>query len=170
LALARGRTTHLSLPRLAAASCVCAVAAAGVHAGTFAHQFILADNRHYTFYLWQRVLGPLGRLRVALAPVYVTAGAGILTRIAWSAADRRQGAAFAALWLAASGAVLVPAPLLEPRYFTVPLLLALAHVRHDRPLVPGLLLAAHCVVNAATLYMFIARPFVRPDGVGRFMW
>jgi alpha-1,2-glucosyltransferase len=35
-----------------------------------AHPFLLADNRHYTFYLWRRLLG-LPRLAVVLAPLYV---------------------------------------------------------------------------------------------------
>jgi hypothetical protein len=34
-----------------------AVAAWGLRVGTLAHPFLLADNRHFTFYLWRRLLG-----------------------------------------------------------------------------------------------------------------
>ena len=35
---------------------------ASIHVFTYAHPFLLADNRHYTFYLWRRVIS---RLRYA---------------------------------------------------------------------------------------------------------
>ena len=38
---------------------------------TFAHPYILADNRHYTFYIWSKILGRSGEVRMALAMPYV---------------------------------------------------------------------------------------------------
>lgn len=39
-----------------------------------AHPFLLADNRHYAFYLWRRVINPHPAARYALAPAYLLAG------------------------------------------------------------------------------------------------
>lgn len=55
----------VALAFLAAAGCV--------HFGTLAHRYLLADNRHYTFYLWKNVLSkPV--LRYSLLPGYLLAG------------------------------------------------------------------------------------------------
>ena len=38
---------------------------------TFEHPFLLADNRHYTFYIWSRVFKRFEFVRYALTPVYL---------------------------------------------------------------------------------------------------
>lgn len=51
------------------------LAAAGcVRYGTLAHRYLLADNRHYPFYLWKNVLSKPA-LRYALVPGYLLTGA-----------------------------------------------------------------------------------------------
>jgi alpha-1,2-glucosyltransferase len=101
---------------------------------SLAHPYLLADNRHHAFVLWARVLGPLGTWgRAALAPVYVACGVLVWTRIV--AAGRPPGVGGrsgggagldveghlrAALWLAASAITVVPAHLVEFRYFAAP--------------------------------------------------
>lgn len=42
-----------------------------LHRYSFAHPFLLADNRHYTFHVWRRLLGRIPGLKEALSPVYV---------------------------------------------------------------------------------------------------
>lgn len=44
---------------------------------TYEHAYLLADNRHYAFYLWNRVLKHRRWLRLCLVPLYV-AGACVL--------------------------------------------------------------------------------------------
>lgn len=46
---------------------------AAVHLGTIAHPFLLADNRHFTFYLWRKVINRTSWTRYALAPLYALA-------------------------------------------------------------------------------------------------
>ncbi|KAI8466453.1 MAG: DIE2/ALG10 family-domain-containing protein [Monoraphidium minutum] len=171
-----------------------ALAAAAVARGTLAHPYLLADNRHYTFYAWRRVVGAHPAARYALIPAELL-GWRLLLR-ALAAAQRR-------LWVAAYAAAVVvtllPAWLLEPRYFTPGLLLGLLHawapaaaaaaaVEAGRASGGGgggrrpwgaradaaaLLLtgAGYAAVNAATLYVFCARPYVWGDGsTARFMW
>ena len=43
---------------------------AAVHYGTILHPFLLADNRHYPFYLWRKVINRTSWTRYALAPGY----------------------------------------------------------------------------------------------------
>ena len=77
--------------------------------------------------------GPYGRvIRPALAPAYVAAAVLSVTRLATSFLDMRLGAAWTLLWALATAAMVVPARLIEPRYFIIPLAFALIHTRYVR--------------------------------------
>lgn len=127
-----------------AASAACALLLARY---TIVHPFLLADNRHYTFYVWSRLLGPRPLLRLALAPAYVAAGSLAVLHVAgsWRVPEGRNGArssvsrprtgcsaasaAAAVLWLGASAAALLPSPLVEPRYYALPVAIFLLLIR-----------------------------------------
>jgi len=133
---------------------------------TRGHPFLLADNRHATFYLWRHVLSRPAR-RWALAPLYALLGPLLVDRIA-----RAHGGLRALALGVATALVLVPAPLLEPRYLNLPVLLArllsppLAGPREWAP--P---LAAFALINGASIGVFLGRPYVWGDGtLARFMW
>ena len=71
--------------------------------------------------------------------------------------------------------VLVPAPLLEPRYFIIPYVITLLHVRLPRThrLATALcIVSAYVLVNATAMYLFLFRPFKWEghEGWQRFMW
>ena len=151
-----------------------------------AHPFTLADNRHYTFYLWRRLhMDAPGAPYVkyaALVPLS-TAGAAAAAH-----ALRRVRPAVALLLVLGTAATLVPSPLYEPRYYIVPLaLLAVVGNVADAseltsvdeaeswasltPIVLHILL--HCAVNVVTMYIFLDEKyqFDYADGsVGRIMW
>ncbi|BGP43690.1 glucosyltransferase [Rhodotorula kratochvilovae] len=86
---------------------------------TIAHPFLLADNRHYAFYLWRRVINVHPLARYVLAPGYLFAATLI-----WHALARARTMHLSTLilFLGATIAVLLPTPLLEPRYFLLPLI------------------------------------------------
>lgn len=93
-------------------------------------------------------------------------------------------------------AAIIPSPLIEPRYFLIPYLIARLHlfsevVTLDDQVTPSnqaspesrkkrhveiraLVLEAvwYLVINAATMYLFLFRPFTWPDSSQwqRFMW
>ncbi|XP_037369228.1 dol-P-Glc:Glc(2)Man(9)GlcNAc(2)-PP-Dol alpha-1,2-glucosyltransferase [Talpa occidentalis] len=147
----------------------CALAAGALLAVgrcTHAHPYLLADNRHYTFYLWRRVLQRHAAVKYLLVPGYLFAG--------WSVADalRAKSVFWVAMFFACAGAVTVPHRLLEPRYFILPFLFFRLHA--PLPAVSRLLceLAGYAAVNAATFYVFLYRPFRWPDSpdLQRFMW
>ncbi|CAM9136447.1 unnamed protein product [Pylaiella littoralis] len=132
---------------------------------SLAHPFLLSDNRHYTFHVWRRLLSNVC-VRVALAPAYVLCGWVVISRLL-----RRKPPLWVLTFAGAAAVVLVPSPLLEPRYLTIPVLLA--HLesteRSWKSLLVGVVMCA--AVNAVTIYIFLARPFAWYDcGLARFMW
>ena len=139
-----------------------ALASAALIWGSFEHPFLLADNRHLTFYLWRRALR-FPAVRALLGPVY----SSLLSALV--------GQSPSSLWLAifAAAAVisLAPSPLLELRYFTPGIVVFLLNAP---PLKDGHGLAITVVVflliNACLLFVFLYRPFLWPDGsTARFM-
>lgn len=74
-------------------------------------------------------------------------------------------------FLAAWSLSLVPAPLIEPRYYIVPFIVFRLYLRPSQRRI-ALELAAYLAVNAVTLYLFVAKPFRWPTEAGwqRFMW
>ena len=166
---------------------------AGAHFYTYEHPFLLADNRHYTFYVWKNVFRRVPIARYALAPVYMYGG--------WSCWHSLSGVCspmWVAWFLFCAALVVVPTGLLEFRYFLVQTLLLLLHQPaytqaraqkkqensnakpsaaalsvSDPPwqLADAVGLVMYGGINAGTIYLFLLRPFLWPDGsVARFMW
>jgi alpha-1,2-glucosyltransferase len=70
-----------------------------------------------------------------------------------------------------TSAALVPSPLIEPRYYIMPFILARLHLVSDRR--TGLELAWYALLNGVTLWLFLTRPFRWPQDPHqwqRFMW
>jgi alpha-1,2-glucosyltransferase len=133
---------------------------------TLSHPFLLADNRHYTFYLWARVFRPRPHMNALLSPAYALAAHYVLSGLVDAGGGLR-----ALIWGVAAALVLLPAQLLEPRYFTIPLIVAILEMS-PRPLASVVVIAmAAMAVNALTIYVFLCRPFTWGDGSeARFMW
>lgn len=196
---------RLALSALLAAGSV-AVALLIVRFNTIIHPFTLADNRHYMFYIFRYSILRGEIVRLALAPVYV--GCAIL---AWTAlypigsTQTSKAAATAPktpstststnvstttsntlILILTTALSLVTAPLVEPRYFILPWVFWRLRVPQRPQLIDWTLLletAWFLVVNAATMYVFVTRPFFwktqAEDGtmtlldegrVQRFMW
>ena len=158
-----------------------AVGCVGVYVGTYVHPFLLADNRHYTFYVWRRVIDATPWSRYALVPAYVASG------LLWMSSLRTSNTADpghtrCAYWLAGFFAALaltvVPTPLLEPRYFVLPYIVLRLEVARATIVRPRALAAVvmelvwHAAINVATIYVFLYRPFTweGTEGWQRFLW
>lgn len=157
-------------------------AVAIVRYSTVVHPFILADNRHYVFYVFKFLLRHPA-VQYAAIPVYLlcawasiqalgsplsltgprTAGRGV--RISW-----------VLVWFATCVLQLSTAPLVEPRYSIIPWIMWRLHVsrpqgRNDYRL--WLETVWFLAVNAGTGYMFLYRGFAWPQEPGktqRFIW
>ena len=134
------------------------LAAVVVRYNTIVHPFTLADNRHYTFYVF-RLLTRRWWVRYAATPVYVVCAWACLQVLGDSASasssrtttttttatsssrrdrtpvstvlpdgQRAATVSFVLIWLTASATQLVTAPLVEPRYFILPWIFWRLHV------------------------------------------
>lgn len=138
-----------------------------VHFFSVAHPYLLADNRHYPFYLWRKVIMAHWSIKYLLVPVYM---------YSWFSIIHMLGKVRSKLWILAyflaTAAVLVPAPLIEFRYYTIPFYFLVLHcnIRDDQQwLLTGMLYVG---VNIFTMIMFLFRPFHwdHEPGIQRFIW
>ncbi|OQV16500.1 Dol-P-Glc:Glc(2)Man(9)GlcNAc(2)-PP-Dol alpha-1,2-glucosyltransferase [Hypsibius exemplaris] len=133
---------------------------------TYAHPYLLADNRHYTFYIWNRLFQRHHLVKYALTPVYLYGF--------WAMWDelRQRGVLRMLLFFAACCAVLVPQQLLEFRYFILPYLLFRIQLQKPSASQVVMEFLLYQAVNAVTLWLFLYKPFKTP-GTGElqhFMW
>ncbi|KNZ79642.1 Alpha-1,2-glucosyltransferase ALG10-A [Termitomyces sp. J132] len=128
---------------------------------TIHHPFLLADNRHYTFYLWRRIYMFHPVVPYVSIPIYVACTWAWFLRV-----GREQTLLQTLLLPVFILPTLLPTPLLEPRYFLIPFILLRAQVAD----VPGWALALEGVwyasINAVTMGVFL----YLPRGEIRFMW
>jgi len=131
------------------------------------HPFILADNRHFSFYVWNRFFLRHWAAKLAPVPVYALASARLVAFLE----PRLQSAGF----VAACALSLAPLPLFEPRYFIAPVavfaVVAGPRLGQDAAAAARLCVGANALVSAWVQYMFWYRPFTGADGaLARFMW
>ncbi|XP_052177048.1 dol-P-Glc:Glc(2)Man(9)GlcNAc(2)-PP-Dol alpha-1,2-glucosyltransferase isoform X2 [Diospyros lotus] len=138
-----------------------------VHFFSIAHPYLLADNRHYPFYLWRKVINAHWSMKYLLVPLYVYSWFSIFNLLA-----QAQKKIWVLSYFLASAAVLVPAPLIEFRYYTIPFFFLILHLHindYRSWLLMGIL---YIVINIFTIYMFLFRPYSwdHEPGIQRFIW
>lgn len=123
------------------------------------HPYLLADNRHYTFYLWRWLLGKVF-FRILLIPVYIFA--------AWTINDSlRTNIHCTVLWrvgflVCVCGAV-IPQKLLEFRYFILPFIFFRLHIKQQGFQTLMLELLFHVFINFFTVAVFMLKSFKWDD-------
>jgi alpha-1,2-glucosyltransferase len=169
-----------------------------------AHPFLLADNRHYTFYIWKNFFLRFNWFRFALIPVYLVSfyfcwnSLALSTNMTHSPFLAASRSAFRILFFFIVALCLIPTPLVEFRYFITPFYIYSLHLHLCHPnaneqgpvdpsslstINPSLFVSKYDILsnistilfylllNIASLYVFIYKPFIWPDGsIARFMW
>ena len=134
---------------------------------TYVHRYLLADNRHYTFYVWSRLFARHRLMRFSFIPVYVFSGYLIVQTLAL-----HRHFLWCIGYVVSVTALLVPATLLEFRYYIVPYIIFRLNIPAAslRQLVAEICIYA--AINMLTLYIFLHRPFRWNSEVSlqRFMW
>lgn len=151
--------------QVAIAGALFAVVFFALYAGVVAHPFLLADNRHLTFYIWRYVLSwPLARL--CLVPFYVAAFAFMYISL-----RERRTVLWILLFLVCAAATLVPVGLFEIRYFTPVVVMCLLNTpRLDSGRMNFVRYIAVLGANEVLLFVFRRQPFEWGDGtIARFM-
>ncbi|KAL2554647.1 DIE2/ALG10 family [Forsythia ovata] len=134
---------------------------------SIAHPYLIADNRHYPFYLWRKIIRYHWSTKYLLVPLYTYSWFSIFSGLAKS-----QQKVWTLAYFLATAATLIPAPLIEFRYYTIPFffLILHSHINNNKSwLLMGTL---YLVVNCFTMFMFLFRPFFwdHEAGTQRFIW
>lgn len=141
-----------------------------VHFNTVVHPYLLADNRHYTFYVWNRFYGRHPLAKYAATPVYVVALALLQQNL------HKINASLSALFVFALFATIGMQSLIEVRYFLLPFLFLRLFSRDARdrryPVYLGLELLFYVLLNAASFYLFFTKEIHWKDfeDVQRIIW
>ena len=133
---------------------------------TYEHIYLLSDNRHYTFYLWARLFKRHEMARYALIPVY------LYSLYQFCSLTLHRGLLWRICYVVCVFASLVPHSLLEFRYFIIPFYVLRLNMKPPCTKLLVVELLMYVVINAATIFMFVKRPFYWPEvnTAQRFMW
>ncbi|KAK0851609.1 glucosyltransferase [Friedmanniomyces endolithicus] len=144
----RFKRTPTLLPRLLLILLALTLTCVIIHLNTLVHPFTLADNRHYIFYIFRRLLRPW-YLRYAASTLYLLCAWACIQTLGTEPTDTQLFAptpsnlerrlpvpngqhsariSFTLVLLATSALQLVTAPLVEPRYFILPWVFWRLHV------------------------------------------
>lgn len=144
-----------------------AVGLMAAHYYTYEHPYLLADNRHYTFYIWKNIYRRNEQMKYFLTPIYSISIILIVTLI-----REQQSFWWMLLYAGVCIITLVPQSLFEFRYFIIPYLMFKIHVRPSSLAAILLEVCLYGTVNTLTLLIFINKPFHWEGNsqLQRFMW
>lgn len=134
--------------------------------GRYAHPYLLADNRHVTFYIWRRILDRHNSyVPYVLTPIYLVSSFSIWHHL------RFKGGKRLLLFIFCTMLVTIPNGLLEPRYFIIPyiLLRLQAETSFEGTILE---LIQQLAINTSMHYLFLHKTFQWTDSqqVQRIMW
>ena len=135
---------------------------------TYEHKFLLADNRHYTFYIWSKFFKRHSLMKYVLSPVYYFC-IFCLYRLLSS---NRKSFGWIIAYTVCVCACLIPQKLLEFRYFIIPFVIYRLNVRNNSIKHLFIEILIYSSVNLVTVYLFLFKTFKWPSSTEtqRFMW
>ena len=134
---------------------------------TYVHPYLVADNRHYTFYIWKNIFSRFYYSRFILLPVYVFS-----FWLIYSLLRFHFSSIWCSLYLFCCVLLLTPVYLLEFRYFITPFIWIKLHTSSTSKTSLYLQLIVYSLFNFVLLYVFLHKPFSWPnyEDPMRFMW
>lgn len=143
---------------------------------SIAHPFLLADNRHITFYLWKRLFSIKNSFYL-MVPVYHFSIWTIITTLLNS---KVLSPVTVFVYLAVSCLGLIPSPLFEPRYYIIPLVIFRIFTCPTDKKLLGFTVQRHLLefiwqmsINFILMALFLLREFEWPSEPGkiqRIIW
>lgn len=104
-------------------NCIVVLMIAIIYFNTLVHPYVLADNRHYWFYLWNRFIGRYTAFKYLLIPIYYVSLFAIWQNISHLRFLTQINYIFCLC------IVLIPQLLVEPRYFILPYIFYRLHMK-----------------------------------------
>lgn len=137
-----------------------------VYLNTLVHPYLLADNRHYTFYVWNRFYGKYNLARYLITPVYIFGIALIYKAIS------NKSAGFKLMYGLCATVAIALQRMIEVRYFLIPFMVFRLNVAPIRLRWLLVELAFYLVINAAVFYVFVTKEIHWSDfdEVQRLIW
>lgn len=135
---------------------------------TYAHPYLLADNRHFTFYIWRRIFN--ANYSFIFLPFYSLTL--LLMYQKMNHLDKWSRNIFVSFHLFCTLLTIVPAYLLEFRYFIIPYIIWRLHLRITNRWALSFELLTNILINLITFYLFIFKTFnwSHSNEIQRFMW
>ncbi|XP_054720010.1 putative Dol-P-Glc:Glc(2)Man(9)GlcNAc(2)-PP-Dol alpha-1,2-glucosyltransferase [Uloborus diversus] len=133
---------------------------------THVHPYLLADNRHFTFYIWRKILGKNSVVSILLIPLYIYSSWSIIFVIS------HKKNLFKIILLFCFIMSIVPQKLLEFRYFIIPYIMLRIHIRAENKWQPYIEFLLYSSINFIVLYLFLFKTFTwdNSEETQRFMW
>ncbi|XP_013143871.1 PREDICTED: putative Dol-P-Glc:Glc(2)Man(9)GlcNAc(2)-PP-Dol alpha-1,2-glucosyltransferase [Papilio polytes] len=129
-----------------------------VHYNTLVHPYLLADNRHYTFYIWNRWFGKYSFAIYSTIPVYI-----FLIYSLYDNLKDQNCISFLIPYCVCTFAVLALQKMIEIRYFLVPYIIL--RLRFIRPSYKIVLMEFfwYLMMNIVTFYVFFTKEIYWKD-------
>lgn len=136
-----------------------------VNYNTIVHPYMLADNRHYTFYIWNRFYGRYELARFAVIPVYIFG----LTTI-FNSLDGSIG--FKIFFIISSALTMCLQQMIELRYFLIPFLILRLNQTKVTKKWTAIELLGNLVINYLTFSIFFTTEIRWSDfiDIQRIIW
>lgn len=127
-----------------------AVMAVVIRYNTIVHPYLLADNRHYTFYVWNRLYGKHMLVRYLLIPVYIFGVFVICKSLNGSIGSK-------IFFVISTVLTICLQSLLEVRYFLIPFLILRLQSRNVSRKCSVLEILINLIINYVTFMIFFTR-------------
>ncbi|CAD5207140.1 unnamed protein product [Bursaphelenchus okinawaensis] len=143
--------------------------ALSVHYFSYTHPYLLADNRHYVFYIWNRFMLRYTYFKYAIIP------GDILSLVYFFHTLNASSVYFTLGLLLSTAATVIPAHLVEFRYFIIPYAIWRLNVNEKAPkcVCNFVEIVVNVILIVVTTYLFVFHPFEwshEPGRKQRFMW
>lgn len=137
-----------------------------IYMNTIVHPYMLADNRHYLFYVWNKFYGRFWWFRFIMAPVYLLS----MTILHQSISARSAG--FKLIYALCTIVSIALQQLIEVRYFIIPFLIARLSTTPVKFKFIILDLVFYLAINAIVFYLFSTKEIYwqNYDYVQRLIW
>ncbi|XP_076647875.1 alpha-1,2-glucosyltransferase Alg10 isoform X1 [Halictus rubicundus] len=133
--------------------CLLGFLTVAIHFNTLVHPYMLADNRHYIFYFWNRLMGKYASFKYLLIPVYSFTLYTMFHRINHLRFATQVNYTFMI------SMVMIPQLLVEPRYFIIPYILYRLLIQEPKNWQIIMETITTLTVNFLQFYIFVNKTF-----------